>query len=53
MVFSCSKMCEAISRGMQSGVEVLCNQAQQMREQLLDAALGRGKVLFGPETHFQ
>ena len=36
---------------MQSGVEVLCNQAQQMRETLRDAALGRGKVLYSGLRH--
>jgi hypothetical protein len=36
---------------MQSGVGVLCNQAQQMREMLRDAALGRGKVLYSGLRH--
>jgi hypothetical protein len=36
---------------MQSCVGVLCNQAQQMREMLRDAALGRGKVLYSGLRH--
>ena len=36
---------------MQSGLEVLCNQAQQMREMLRNAALSRGKVLYSGLRH--
>ena len=36
---------------MQSGVEDLCNHAQQMRETLRDAALGRGKVQYSGLRH--